>query len=587
MPESAADKPDIEKSDGPNSSDSTVDLAELRSLLVGPEQGQLRALQSRLDDPKTYAREVSHILPEAIALRGHDSVLTKALAPTVEQSITSLVRRNPRPLSEALFPVMGPAIRKSIRHALSSMLDSFNHALEQSLSWRSLRWRVEAWRTGKPFSEVVLVHTLLYRVEQAFLIQRSSGLLLQHVMAPSAPAQDADMVSGMLTAIRDFVRDSFGAQEHDSLEALQVGDLSVWTEQGPQAILAAVVRGNAPQDLRLSLQDALESIHLQYADELESFSGDVKAFESAQPILEACLQTQYRHAVKKSSYRAVWGFAALLLVVLGIWGYFSLRDRARWNRYLDRIRNEPGIVIVSTGNKGGKHTISGLRDPLAPDPDALAAESGLSREEVDGRWELYQALDSRLVLRRAMQILDPPSSAKLAYENGVLTASGAASQQWLNESRRLARLIPGIVRYQDTGLENADLNELRARIEATNLHFTKGTKDLVGGQREALSALLRDLSQLDGVAAGSGRRARLTVVGHTDSDGSPDTNVTLSLARAEAVAALVPSRNYQALEISTVGAGSSQPLTSGTTEQDKRKNRCVSFRVELPGKPGR
>jgi len=136
MADSAAEKPGVEKSASLERTGASSDLAELRSLLFGPEQDQLRALQSRLDDPKTYARDVSRVLPEAIALRGHDAALSKALAPTIEQSINSSVRRNARPLADALFPVMGPAIRKSISHALSTMLESFNKTLEQSLSWR-------------------------------------------------------------------------------------------------------------------------------------------------------------------------------------------------------------------------------------------------------------------------------------------------------------------------------------------------------------------------------------------------------------------------------------------------------------------
>jgi OOP family OmpA-OmpF porin len=72
------------------------------------------------------------------------------------------------------------------------------------------------------------------------------------------------MVSGMLTAIQDFVHDSFASPDGEALEDLRVGDLAVWVERGPQAVLAAVIRGNAPQDLRTVFQEALERIHLQF-----------------------------------------------------------------------------------------------------------------------------------------------------------------------------------------------------------------------------------------------------------------------------------------------------------------------------------
>ncbi len=86
------------------------------------------------------------------------------------------------------------------------------------------------------------------------------------------------MVSGMLTAIQDFVRDSFTTRQGEQLETLQVGELTVWIEQGPQAILAGVIRGNAPQQLREVFQETLERIHLQYGTALKEFSGDAAPF---------------------------------------------------------------------------------------------------------------------------------------------------------------------------------------------------------------------------------------------------------------------------------------------------------------------
>ena len=56
---------------------------------------------------------------------------------------------------------------------------------------RSLKWRFEAWRTGRPFAEIVLLKTLVYRVDQVFLIHKETGLLLQHVVADEVRAKDA------------------------------------------------------------------------------------------------------------------------------------------------------------------------------------------------------------------------------------------------------------------------------------------------------------------------------------------------------------------------------------------------------------
>src|SRR5215210_1266805 len=245
----------------------TDGLDELRRLLIGPEQQELVRIQEQLDRrDELRPEEVSRVLPEAVRLRSNqDKKVTEALLPTVEEAIGISVRKNPQTLVDALFPVIGPAIRRAISEALTGMVQTMNQTLEHSLSVQGLKWRLEAWRTGKSFGEVVLLHTLLYRVEQVFLIHKETGLLLQHVVAGTSSIQDADMVSGMLTAIQDFVHDSFSSQQSDTLETLQVGGLTVWIEQGPLAILAGVIRGNAPQELRTTFHETLERIHLEFS----------------------------------------------------------------------------------------------------------------------------------------------------------------------------------------------------------------------------------------------------------------------------------------------------------------------------------
>ena len=54
-------------------------------------------------------------------------------------------------------------------------------------------------------------------------------------------------------------------------------------------------------------------------------------------------------------------------------------ERQRFERYVDRLSAEPGLVVVGSGRRGGKFYVTGLRDPLAPDPSSFAAASGVTR----------------------------------------------------------------------------------------------------------------------------------------------------------------------------------------------------------------
>ena len=279
----------------PEAPDSEEELARLRELLLGPERRRLEELSRRLDAAGLTPEELAEVLPEAIALRaGRDRQLARALSPTVEGAIRESVRRNPRDIATAIFPVLGPAIRKAIAEAMANLVRSINAAVEHSLSPRGLGWRLEAWRTGVPYAQVVLRHSLVYRVEQVFLVHAESGLPLAHAAIPDLAAADADLVSGMLTAIQDFVRDSFRA-EGGELRTFSVGELTVQVEQGPQAVLAAVVRGQAPGALVARLQDALEKVvqwHRQVADGGDAraiSAGQIEEYSARQPIDEVVL----------------------------------------------------------------------------------------------------------------------------------------------------------------------------------------------------------------------------------------------------------------------------------------------------------
>ncbi|NJN70798.1 MAG: hypothetical protein HC801_11330 [Nitrospira sp.] len=299
------------------------DWTQLRTLLLAPEQTQLDELRERLDHRVVQSQDVSQVLPEAFALRGDsDQQLSTVLTPYVENGFVTTVRKSPRAIVDAIAPIMGPAIRQAITRAIQSMAQSFNHALDESLSVRGLRWRVEAWQTGRPFAEVVLLHRLRYRVEQVFLIHCETGLLLQHVATNGAVIQDQHVLSGMLTAIQCYVRDSFGGRQDQTLDQFQVGEWTVWSEQGSQAYLACVVRGTPPASLREILCDTLNHIHAQYTDALAHFVGDAAPFKTTQPQLESCLQAQYESPPKQSSLK-LWILMGFLLLGSAWWGWMA------------------------------------------------------------------------------------------------------------------------------------------------------------------------------------------------------------------------------------------------------------------------
>lgn len=426
---------------------------ELRRLLVAPEQERLAKVEERL-----AVDELGRVLPEAATSSQKESGdLARALSPAMVSAIRDAVENQPRLFVDAIVPVIGPAIRKSVTTALRSLIQQLNETLARGLSLRALRWRWEAARTGRPFAEVVLLRSLLYRVEQVFLVHRESGLVLRHLMAPESPKQDPDQIAAMLTAIDDFVHDAF--REDARLGRFQVGELTGWVEHGPMAVLVAVVRGTAPDSYANVLREAQEEIHLRFRSQLSHFDGDTEVFASADEILEGCLRTESApdrspgaRRLRPYAAKVCVGLAVLACVLLGISTHRHQVDQERFSSLVARLRSEPGLVITRAEDHHGHYTLEGLSDPLSPSPREILDRAGMDSSRADLRFLPFYSLDPRIVERRAAQLLNPPVDVTLTFDDGVLVAHGTASRRWIDSATFLAPSLPGVTRFDTSRL---------------------------------------------------------------------------------------------------------------------------------------
>jgi len=435
-----------------------LQLEQLRTLLVGREIETVWRLAGVVDDPERLAAAIGRILPTAIAQATSDERMGHVLAPVMEKAAESSIRNDPKTLVNILYPTIVPAIRKSIGETIDEMFQRVNLALKYSLTLRGLKWRWEAWRTGRPFAEVVLKHTLVYQVEHAFLVHRHTGLLIAHVAAENAVSQDPQLVSSMLVAIQDFVRDSFSGAEHQGVDSVQLGELRLWSEPGPFALLVVVIRGDPPEGLHETMRNTLSRIHAERYHALESFNGDSAGLGDVEARLRE-LVALGEHAPPRTSVARVIILGSLSLLLIGAvaWGAWWWHNQQLWEGYLERLRAQPGIVISEAGKRDGKFVVSGLRDPLAIDPRALLGEAGIDPARVETHFEAYQALDAQSVLRRLNAKLVPPPSVTLAIEGNRIVAQGSAPHPWLDRARAVAEGLPaGAPGFDFAGVRNQD-----------------------------------------------------------------------------------------------------------------------------------
>ena len=531
----------------PREATSASDFETLKDLLFGDERGTLEALDARVDKAERSQRELPARLPEAIerAQAGAGAArMADALAKPVTHALGAAVRENRQVIIDVLFPVIGPAIRKAIAEALRTLVADVNGAIESSFTPRGLAWRVEAWRSGVPYAEIVLKHTLTYRIDHVFLIERDSGLVLDRESAPELPELDADAIAGMLTAIGAFVRDSVGG-EGGTLDSARIGEHLLWLVEGPRANLACFIHGVPPARLRALLEQKLERIHARLLEEDEIGDAARRALRPDGIMREL-------RAAEPVARSSRWPVRILLLAALALLGWLIVRDQ-RQTAWLDamraRLATHPGFVLGAIDAHGrAAVTVRGLLDPDAQSVDA-ALRDVLGSAKLTLETTGYVSTDDAIIARRARRLLDAPRTVTIAASDGVLALGGRAPAAWIDAARERAAWVPGVQEAKfgvtseksDAAAARADLDRLSAVIAARRIAFVRETEPAQDAT-STLEALVADMRRADSLAATAGVAIEWIATGSNDDPGSDSTNARVRASRAQWLADAIGAR---------------------------------------------
>jgi uncharacterized coiled-coil protein SlyX len=280
-------------------------LNELRRILIAPYLEQMAELQARLyylerqgverqatiatleaqlAEHHTIFENLEPIISVIVTqtLKEAHEELTQALAPVVGPAIKTQVKVAREDIIDALYPVIGSTITRSITEALRSLTQTIDSTVKRTFSFKGLKRKVTAKATGISESTLLLRESIPFSVREVFLIHSESGLLVSHVSTKTKnetaepEAEDRDLVSGMLTAIRDFVKESFKTQsvdnEQSQLNEIKYGELTILIEPSRYVYAAVVFAGVASPNYSSRVREVLGWIHGGYAKRLRLFA---------------------------------------------------------------------------------------------------------------------------------------------------------------------------------------------------------------------------------------------------------------------------------------------------------------------------
>lgn len=123
---------------------------------------------------------------------------------------------------------------------------------------------------------------------------------------------------------------------------------------------------------------------------------------------------------------------------------------------------------------------------------------------------------------------------------------------------------------QGTGVEVTRTADNRLQIVVpSDIAFDSGQAVIKPNFRTSLDNFAQSLQQ--------NPSSTITIIGHTDSTGSPAVNEPLSLQRADATRDYLVSRGVAANRFSIDGRGSREPIASNDTEAGRARNRRVEI----------
>lgn len=312
-----------------------------------PEDNQLSELRKIL----VSVNSVSEVLPASLekSLKSN-SQLEKSFQPLVEKAITQSFEQNKSKMIEALFPIIGATIKRSVTETFRSWAQSLEQVVQRSFTIEGLKWRWESKRTGLPVSQIALRHALIFKVEHVFLIHKDSNKTLCHVHRADSIDTDSSLFSGMVDVITDFVSDVFIAHQKPQLESLQFDQYFIWFTEVDSLLLASIIWGTPSLDLKMQLQDTLNRIVYNQTLTLNKIKPEEQNFAEVEPVLETLLIESRKPATSHGSAKLVLaGISGVLLFLVGLFVFRQLQNQymsTKYDKLLHQIRTSEDIFLV-------------------------------------------------------------------------------------------------------------------------------------------------------------------------------------------------------------------------------------------------
>lgn len=236
-------------------------LERLKSILLRKDREELEEIRSILHDKARLSDKIKPILVDHFDFFKEN--FSKEYESIINELIDKKLKQSEQELLDLIYPSLGKMISKYVALQMKTLKESIESSVKSSFSvGRSLK----SFFTGVKQSDLIIKDANVSVIEEVYIVQRDSGLLL--ASASNKESMDKDVVAGMLTAIKSFVEDAFNKEAQD-LEMIEYGSYKIIIRSYYSFYIAMAISGA----LSSNEQDVL-------ASKIDSFaSNDMVAFK--------------------------------------------------------------------------------------------------------------------------------------------------------------------------------------------------------------------------------------------------------------------------------------------------------------------
>jgi len=130
-------------------------------------------------------------------------------------------------------------------------------------------------------------------VEDVFLLNHRDGVLIKHETRRLRPDVDTDILSGMLTAVQQFVKDALRGDDYADLNEMTVGHMHILIGRGKWLVLAARIEGDGSESWTGRIERCIKDMEDHHWDQLEDWDGDMALARVLAPYLKKLISGGY------------------------------------------------------------------------------------------------------------------------------------------------------------------------------------------------------------------------------------------------------------------------------------------------------